>query len=263
MQNVIGVVFNTNRIYYFDPDNKEYKKGDKVIVETEKGLQFGTIDTDVITLKSEQIKGDLKKIIRLADQKDVQKNEKNINDAKKALENCKEIAKKLKLDMNVIDAGFTFDRNQLIFHFISSDRVDFRELAKELANIYKTRIELRQVGIRDKAKEIGGIGICGRTICCHAFLDEFDSITISMAKNQNLSLNPSKINGLCGRLLCCLKYEDENYRECHKGLPKIGEKIKVKKSEGPVVSIDVLNRTYKVDVPNEGIVEVKADESIK
>ena len=132
MQNVIGVVFNTNRIYYFDPDNKEYKKGDKVIVETEKGLQFGIIDTDVIALKIEQIKGDLKKIIRLADQKDVQKNEKNINDAKKALENCKEIAKKLKLDMNVIDAGFTFDRNQLIFHFISSERVDFRELAKEL-----------------------------------------------------------------------------------------------------------------------------------
>lgn len=263
MQDVIGVVFNSSRIYYFNPNGNQYNKGDKVIVETEKGLQFGTIDTDIISLKKEQIKGDLKPIVRKASDKDIIKNEKNINDAKRALETCRELEAKYKLDMNVIDASFTFDRNQLIFHFIAADRVDFRELAKDLANVYKTRIELRQVGIRDKAKEIGGIGVCGRTICCHSFLDEFDSITINMAKTQNLSLNPTKINGLCGRLLCCLKYEDENYKECRKGMPKVGEKVKTKQGEGTVVSIDILNRKYKVDTANNGVVEVVLNDSDK
>ncbi len=263
MQEVIGVTFNNSRIYYFNPADNEYRKGDNVIVETEKGLQYGRIETDIIRLKSEQIKGDLKNIVRLATEKDSAKNERNIEDSAKALTTCRELATKYKLDMNVIDASFTFERNQLLFHFIAAERVDFRELAKDLANIYKTRIELRQVGIRDKAKDIGGLGVCGQVICCNKFLNDFDSITINMAKNQNLSLNPTKINGLCGRLLCCLRYEDDNYRECHKGLPKLGERVKVKQGEGQVVNVDVLNRTYKIDIPNNGIIEVKIDDSTK
>lgn len=260
MQDVIGVVFNTNRIYYFNPNGQSYKKGDYVIVETEKGLQFGKIDTDVISLPKDQIKGDLKPIVRKASDSDIEKNDKNIISAKKALETCRELEKKYNLGMNVIDASFTFDRNQLIFHFIAADRVDFRELARELANIYRTRIELRQVGIRDKAKEIGGIGVCGRDICCHSYLDEFDSITINMAKNQNLSLNPTKINGLCGRLLCCLKYEDENYVNCRKGMPKVGDKLKTKQGEGTVISVDILNRKCKVDTVKNGVLEVSIDD---
>lgn len=263
MQKVIGVVFNNPRIYYFDPVDKKYTKGDHVIVETEKGMQFGKIDTDVIEINEKQIKGELKSIIRKATDIDEKKNEKNIEEGKKALEKCRELVIEKGLDMNVIDASFTFDRNQLLFHFISSDRIDFRDLAKDLANIYKTRIELRQVGIRDKAKEIGGLGVCGRIVCCNTFIDDFDSITINMAKNQNLSLNPTKINGLCGRLLCCLKYEDDNYKECIKGMPKLGEKIKTKQGEGTVVSVDILNRKYKVDLGNNSVIELKANDSVE
>jgi len=263
MQDVIGVIFGSPRIYYFDSAGEFYERGSKVIVETERGLQLGTIDTDIISLKKEQIKGDLKKIIRKASGKDIQKHEKNLKDSEEALETCREIAEKYKLDMNVIDASFTFDRNQLLFHFISADRVDFRDLAKDLANIYKTRIELRQVGIRDKAACVGGLGVCGRTICCNSFLDEFDSITINMAKNQNLSLNPTKINGLCGRLLCCLKYEDENYKESKKGLPKVGDKTKTVQGEGTVISVDILNRKYKVDLGNNSLIEIKANDSVE
>ncbi len=261
MQEVIGVVFNTPRIYYFDPSGQKYEKGTKVIVETEKGEQFGTIDTDIINLKKDQIKGELKRIIRKANKNDEKQYQKNLEDAEYALEKCRELVKDFDLDMNIIDANFTFDRNQLLFHFLSADRVDFRDLAKELATIFKTRIELRQVGIRDKAACVGGIGVCGRTICCNSFLDEFDSITINMAKNQNLSLNPTKINGLCGRLLCCLKYEDENYKECKKGLPKVGDKVKTKDGEGTVFSVDILNRTYKVDNGNNTLTEIKANDS--
>ena len=261
MQEVIGVIFNNPRIYYFDPSGEKNERGNKVIVETERGLQLGTIDTDIISLKKDQIKGDLKKIIRKANKKDEEKYARNLKDAEEALKTCREIAQNYELDMNVIDANFTFDRNQLLFQFISADRVDFRDLAKDLANIYKTRIELRQVGIRDKAACVGGIGVCGRIVCCNSFLDEFDSITINMAKNQNLSLNPTKINGLCGRLLCCLKYEDENYKECKKGLPKIGDKVKTKDGEGTVMSVDILNRTYKVDNGNNTLTEIKANDS--
>lgn len=263
MQKVIGVVFNTARIYYFDPGDAKYERGSDVIVETEKGEQFGRVDTDEILLKKEQIKGDLKKILRKANERDKKKHLKNLEDAQVALNTCREIVSSYELDMNIIDAIYTFDRSQLLFHFISSDRVDFRDLVRELANIYHTRIELRQVGIRDKASCVGGIGICGRQICCNSFLDEFDSITINMAKNQNLSLNPSKINGLCGRLLCCLKYEDENYSNSKKGLPKIGDKIKTKDGEGTVVSLDILNRAYKVDLGNNNLVLEKANDSIE
>ena len=163
--------------------------------------------------------------------------------------------------MKIIDANYTFDREQLLFRFLADDRVDFRQLAKDLGSIFKTRIELRQVGIRDKAKEIGGIGPCGRKLCCSNFLTEFDSVSINMAKNQNLSLNPSKINGVCGRLLCCLKYENDNYTEYKKNLPDLGNKIKTKEGEGKVVSVDVFKRKYRVllNETNE-IIEILADD---
>jgi len=161
--------------------------------------------------------------------------------------------------MVIMDATYTFDRSQLIFRFIADERIDFRQLAKELGSMFKTRIELRQVGIRDKAKEIGGFGPCGRKMCCCAFLREFDSVSINMAKNQNLALNPSKINGTCGRLMCCLKYEDENYSEYKKDLPELGKKVKTKDYEGKVISIDIFNKTYKVLTDSNNIIEIELE----
>ena len=161
--------------------------------------------------------------------------------------------------MQIIDASFTFDRDQLMFYFLSDSRVDFRELAKALASIYKTRIELRQVGVRDRAKEAGGLGLCGRCLCCSQFLYDFDSVSINMAKNQNLSLNPSKINGVCGRLLCCLKYENECYCEYRKGMPDVGDKVETEDGIGKVVSIDVISGKYKVEVPDVGLVDMVRD----
>ncbi len=263
MQNVIGIIFNTPRIYYFDPCGKKYERGTKVVVETERGEQLGTVDTEEISLKKEQIKGELKQILRKASAKDEKAYNDNIEDAKEALETCREIAESYELDITIIDASFNLDRSQLLFRFVSADRIDFRDLVKELANIYRTRIELRQVGIRDKAACVGGIGICGRKLCCSAFLDDFDTITINMAKNQNLAINPTKINGLCGRLMCCLKYENENYVTSRKGLPKVGEKLKTNKGEGTVVSVDILNRTYKVDLGDNNLVEEKANDSVE
>ncbi len=258
MIEVVGIIFNDKgRIYYFLPDNLNVKKNTAVIVETEKGQQFGKVVTDLIKIEESQLKIPLKKIVRISTDVDFEKNKKNIKDAEEALKRCKEISNKLKLNMNIIEANYTFDRNQLIFKFLSDNRVDFRELAKELASLYHTRIELRQVGVRDKAKEVSGFGSCGREFCCSKFLTEFDTVSINMAKNQNLALNPNKINGCCGRLLCCLKYENECYSECHKDLPSVGKRVKVNDKEGKVISIDILKRSYRVNLPDEGIVEIK------
>lgn len=262
MIEVVGIKFSgKNRIYYFSPNNLDIKKDDYVIVETDRGQQFAQAATNVISLNPDKLKSALKNVIRVATDKDIKTNEKNISDAAKALKKCKELISESKLNMKVIDAYFTFDRDQLVFQFVSDNRVDFRELAKSLANIYKTRIELRQVGVRDKAKEIGGIGPCGRPFCCSRFLKDFDTVSINMAKNQNISLNPNKINGVCGRLLCCLNYEDECYKHCRKGLPDIGKKVKTSSGEGKVVGLDILKRKYKVEIPNNGIIEVSADEN--
>ena len=202
MVEVYGIEFiDNNKIYFFDSNNKKATIGDLVIVETEKGTQIAKIVTSPKKVKKNQYKN-LKKIIRLADDDDKKINDENIEDAKKTLKRAEKIAKKLKLNMKFLSANYTFDRNQLFISFTSENRVDFRELAKELASIYKTRIELRQIGIRDKAREISGIGQCGRKLCCSSFLGSIDSVSINMVKNQNLSLNPNKINGQCGRLLC-------------------------------------------------------------
>ena len=217
MIEVVGVSFKKNgKIYYFLPNNLKLSKGKNVIVKTERGLQFGTIMLENTEINFDKIRNSLSEVIRIASKKDYIQNQKNIEDSKNALRKCKKLVKEYNLNMMIMDANYTFDRGQLLFTFLSDVRIDFRKIAKELASIYKTRIELRQIGVRDKAKEIGGYGSCGRPLCCSKFLCDFDSVSINMAKNQNIALNPTKINGACGRLLCCLKYEDEYYKECSK-----------------------------------------------
>ena len=183
----------------------------------------------------------------------------NLRDVKKAMQECEKLIAKYNLNMNLVDASFTFDKEQLIYHFISESRIDFRNLAKELASIFKTRIELRQIGVRDKAKVIGGIGPCGRTLCCTNFLNNFDSVSINMAKNQNLSLNPTKINGVCGRLLCCLTYENDVYEEYRKELPNLGDKVKYEGKEGKVVELDILKKSYTICTNDDEYLTIKVE----
>lgn len=257
MTKVVGVVFSDKgRMYYFSPDKLKLSLNDYVIVETDKGLQFGTIKMEETNISKEKIKGSLKKVIRKASNKDIKINKENEREAKKAIQKCQQISDSFDLKMKIIDAHYTFDRDKLVFKFLADNRVDFRNLAKKLASIYRTRIELMQVGVRDKAREIGGYGQCGRQLCCHKFLNDIESVSISMAKNQNISLNPNKINGVCGRLLCCLNYEDECYKECRKKLPKIGDVIDTEDGQGTVIGLDILKQKYRVNVPNVGIVEV-------
>lgn len=265
MHEVVGVTFKEKgRMFYFLTGNKKLKKNITVIVETERGLSFGKIVTNVFTIRDEQIKAPLKKIIRIASKDDYFQHKRNLNDSKKALIKARELVRKHKLEMRLIEANYTFNRDQLVFKFVADNRVDFRSLAKELATIYRTRIELRQVGVRDKAREVGGLGQCGRCLCCAKFLNDFESVSINMAKNQNIALNPNKINGICGRLMCCLKYEDQNYLECRKCLPKIGSKVITKKGEGRVVDLDILNKNYTVDVDGQLIrMEINKNECHK
>ena len=229
--------------YIFFDNNLSIKIDDNVIVDTERGLQYGK----VVNIVDKETNNQHSMVIKVADKKDKKQFEENNMLALEALNNAKDISTKLNLNMKFIDCFFTFDRKQLVFHFLADNRIDFRELAKSLASIYKTRIELRQVGVRDKAKEVSGIGSCGRKLCCSCFLKDLDSVSISMVKNQNLSLNPNKINGLCGRLLCCLKYEDQYYTECKKKMPNIGKQVEEKDGfMGKVTSIDVLKNCYVV-----------------
>lgn len=259
---LVAVVFNnSNKKYYFNDNGLKLKKNLTVIVETDKGLKFGTV---VQFLNNDNFNiYEFNNVIRISTKKDYLQHLNNLRDANKAIEICRNIIADNKLNMSIVDAFYMFDRSQLVFRFVSDERVDFRNLAKELGATFKTRIELRQVGIRDKAKEIGGIGPCGRLFCCSTFLNDFDSVSINMAKNQSLALNPNKINGLCGRLLCCLKYEDDNYDEYKKGLPSVGQGIGTKEGYGKVVSVDIFNRKYKVYVDGVGIIEeVLSDESM-
>ncbi len=249
---IYGVNFKDNGKIYNFKSKIRCPLNVTVITETEKGLQFGKV---ISFLKPETMKNidDLKSIVRIATKKDYDEYLKNLRDAEQALKQCREIVKELNLDMKMINASFTFDRKQLIFNFLADERIDFRELARRLAAIYRTRIELRQIGARDKAREIGGLGTCGRKICCANFLTHIDSVSMNMAKNQGLALNPAKINGLCGRLLCCLTYEDEEYLRCSEGMPSLGDIVSTPKGEGEVVNVDILNRCYKVLVDNEKV----------
>lgn len=258
MTDVIGVNFSdSKKIYYFSLNDQKVVKKDYVIVDTEKGLQCALVVTGIISVDPEKLNSSLKPILRVATRDDIKFNEKNVIDSKEALLNARRFALQLDLNMRIISASFTFDRKQLLFNFVADERVDFRELAKKLAYIYKTRIELRQIGVRDKAKEVGGIGQCGYSLCCSKFLNDLNSVSINMAKNQNLALNPQKINGVCGRLMCCLSYENENYGEYKEGLPKVGDKVKIDDEVGKVVYLDMFARKYKVEFSDGKIVEVE------
>lgn len=259
---LIGVKFSdTNKIYYFGPKDLKLVKGDKVIVETEKGIQFAESATNIYEVDENKIQFVVKDVLRKATDEDCQQNLKNIEEASGSIEKANELIKELKLDMKVTNVSYTLDQRQMMFSFVAEERVDFRELAKRLSKIYRTRIELRQIGVRDKAKDVGGLGQCGRELCCHMFLNDINSVSINMAKNQNLALNPQKINGSCGRLMCCLNYENKNYVEFSKGLPTVGKVVETEFGSGKVVELDILNRKYKVDVDGRELVtiEVKND----
>lgn len=253
MIKVVNIVFKEKgKQYMFSTNDLELKNNITVIVKTERGLQFGKVVDSVYEIDENNYKNEIKPILRIASKKDYDQNTKNIKDAQNAIIKCRELVEKEGLKMQIIDANYTFDRDQLIFRFLADNRIDFRNLAKELAAIYKTRIELRQIGVRDKAKEVGGIGQCGRCFCCSKFLTDFDSVSINMAKNQNLALNPTKINGVCGRLLCCLKYEDDNYKECKKCLPNVGKKVQIEEGEGIVTDVNILEKKYTVFIKGVG-----------
>ena len=253
---VVGVSFKKGgRKYFFDTNKLNLKKNLTVIVETERGLQFGYIVTDVQKKDKKSLFLPLKKVIRVSTKKDYTQYLNNLKDAEKAKIKCEELVKKNNLDMKIIDANYTFERTQLYFNFTSSGRVDFRELTKQLASIYKVRIELRQIGPRDKAKEVGGLGPCGRPLCCSKYLYTFNNITINMAKKQNIALNPSKINGACNRLLCCLSYEEDTYDKLLKDMPKIGDIIRKDDKQGKVISVDPINRKYKIETQDKVVLE--------
>lgn len=261
MYEVVGVKFDSsNRLYFFETNSLNLEKGNKVVVETEKGIQFGTVATSVKKMDEKDILTQLKKVLRIATNEDIKQNFLNEEISVKALEDAKKIAKKLSLNMNFIGAYFTLDKNQLIYNFVADERVDFRELAKKLASIYKTRIELRQIGVRDKAKEIGGLGPCGRFLCCNSFLTDFNSVSINMAKNQYIALNPTKINGICGRLLCCLNYEDDQYTEMKKDYPELGTHLKKGNISGKVISHNLFRKTYTIECSDKTLVEIPLDE---
>ncbi len=249
----------TGNIYYLDPNNIELCRGNLVVFETENGLLSGTVVKETYEEKKKNLVLPLMKVLRLADKKDIKIIEDNAKEADKALKVAKKYASELELDMNFVDCYYTFDQSQLVFSFLSENRVDFRDLAKKLASKYKTRIELRQIGVRDKSKKIGGLGPCGLFLCCNSFLTDFNSVSINMAKNQMLALNPTKINGSCGRLLCCLAYENETYTYLKKDMPKVGMIADTPEGMGKVISIDVFKKTYKVDLKEKGIVEFSQD----
>lgn len=257
MYKVVGVLLNgKGKTYFFSSHELDLKKGMNIIVETEKGLQYGQVVVSPYEVEEKDLGFPLKNVIRIATKEDDKQYEKNQKDASLALLKAREISNQLSLDMRIIDASYLFDRSQLLFNFLADSRVDFREFAKKLAQIYRTRIELRQIGVRDKAKEIGGIGPCGRFLCCSTFLTDFNSVSINMAKNQMLALNPSKINGVCGRLLCCLNYEDEIYTEMKKGFPRMGQPYKNDEAEGKVVALNLLKKTVTIETKNKTLIEV-------
>ena len=266
MTRVIGVRFRpTGKIYFFAPGKYEVKTGDKVIVETARGVEFGSVVTGPKEIEDGKITQPLKSVIRIATQEDIYKEEKNREKEKEAFSICLEKIRKHGLEMKLIDAEYTFDNNKVLFYFTADGRIDFRELVKDLASVFRTRIELRQIGVRDETKIRGGIGICGRPLCCHTYLTEFAPVSIKMAKEQNLSLNPSKISGVCGRLMCCLTNEEETYEELNSRLPSNGDRVTTPDGlKGEVQSVNVLRQLVKVivtlDNDEKEIREYKAKE---
>jgi len=250
MTTVIGVRFRTaGKIYFFNPLNFPIKKGDNVIVETARGIEFGTVVGDPKEVPDDKVIQPLKPVIRIANEKDIEQERNNKVKEKDAFKICLEKIKKHGLEMKLIDAEYTFDNNKVLFYFTADGRIDFRELVKDLAAVFKTRIELRQIGVRDETKILGGIGICGRPLCCHTHLSEFIPVSIKMAKEQNLSLNPTKISGVCGRLMCCLKHEQDTYEDLNRRLPGVGDFVTTDDGlKGTVASVNVLRQLVKVVV---------------
>lgn len=250
MINVIGVRFRpAGKVYFFDPAGMDIKTGDHVIVETARGIEFGHVVLGSRAVDASKVIQPLKPVIRMATAADEETERRNKEKEKDAFGICLEKIKKHNLQMKLIDAEYTFDNNKVLFYFTADGRIDFRELVKDLAAVFKTRIELRQIGVRDETKIMGGIGICGRPLCCHTYLSEFIPVSIKMAKEQNLSLNPTKISGVCGRLMCCLKNEEETYEELNSKLPNIGDYVTTDDGlKGEVHSVSVLRQLVKVVV---------------
>ncbi len=252
---VVVSLLTTKSKYYLSADGLDIHQDDFVVIETEYGLQIGTVIKERYREKKQNLVLPLNKVIRIATEDDLFQFHANMEVSVRAVEDARKFSKELGLEMNFVDAYYNLDRTQLLFSFLSENRVDFRELARKLAQRYKTRIELRQIGVRDKAKKIGGLGPCGLFLCCNSFLSDFNSVSINMAKNQMLALSPTKINGVCGRLLCCLGYENDIYTELKKSLPKIGEVVDTPMGNGKVVSVNIFKRSYSVDLNDKGIVE--------
>ena len=250
MVNVIGVRFRrAGKVYFFDPAGYDIKQGDNVIVETARGIEYGSVVLGPRDVEDDKIIQPLKPVIRQATDEDNAVEKRNKEKEKEAFHICLEKIKKHNLEMKLIDCEYTFDNNKVLFYFTADGRIDFRELVKDLASVFKTRIELRQIGVRDETKVVGGIGICGRPLCCHTHLSEFAPVSIKMAKEQNLSLNPTKISGVCGRLMCCLKHEEEAYEELNSKLPGVGDFVTTKDNlKGEVQSVSVLKQLVKVIV---------------
>lgn len=260
MKKVVGVRFkHANKTYYFDPNGIDVEIGDKVVVETARGMELGTVIFKDKEL-SKKHDMDVKPILRMANERDLANQNRSKLEKAEAMRLCKEKIKSHDLDMKLVDVEYTLDNSKIIFYFTSDGRVDFRELVKDLAAIFRIRIELRQIGVRDEAKMIGGIGSCGRSLCCSKWLNEFQPVSIKMAKTQNLSLNPAKISGICGRLMCCLNYENDNYLEAAKEMPTVGETIKTKDGMAVVLDVNVLENIIRAKIETKdkrNIVEVK------
>lgn len=246
MIKVVGVRFKSaGKVYFFDPVGFKIKEGDHVIVETARGMEFGTVSSDPRDVNKNDIVKPLKKVVRIANEKDIARNEQNMKKRDEAIRICQEKIDKHDLEMKLVDVEYTFDNNKIVFYFTADGRVDFRNLVKDLASVFKMRIELRQIGVRDEAKMMGGVGCCGRGLCCHEWMNDFHPVSIKMAKTQNLSLNPVKISGICGRLMCCLKYENDVYLELKKGMPNMGDRIKIKEGVAIVTESNILEQIIK------------------
>ena len=249
MKKIIGVRFKKpGKIYFFDPGDLKIEKNDSVIVETTMGEDIGKVVIPDREINEEKITSPLKQVVRVATKEDLDSLEHYKTKEPEALKICREKIKKYKLDMNLIDVEYKFDGSKILFYFTADGRIDFRDLVKDLASVFKTRIELRQIGVRDEVKRIGGNGVCGRELCCCSFLDNFETVSIKMAKEQNIALNPSKISGNCGRLMCCLKYEHEAYSEKLSRLPKVGAIVKTPSGEGSVEGVEILKEIVKVKI---------------
>ena len=258
MVNVVGVRFKSvGKIYYFDPENIEIKKGDSVIVETSRGVEFGSVVLANKEISENEIVSPLKKVLRKSTDDDIKIMLDNKEKEKQAFEKCVKKIEEHELAMKLVDVEYTFDHNKILFYFTADGRIDFRELVRDLASLFKTRIELRQIGVRDEAKMLGGIGVCGRPLCCSLYLGEFEPVSIKMAKEQSLSLNPTKISGTCGRLMCCLKNEQEAYEDLIRRTPHTGSVVKTPDGKGTVVSANLLKSLVNVSLDIDGEKEIK------